>query len=483
MINQDYSPFEEKMHQATRLPLPDPQFDDVLWTRIVELDYQTSINSEEPRKGFLIELHAFLNGNQPRFRRLRTGMAFILALALAAFLLFSTPAGRTLAQSIIHFFTPQISDVLPVPTEKPLVWAEQTPGKPVPTQTELPKAGNFPECGNFPKPLCSVEQIRSKVDFPVKQLASAPAPMIFIGATGEPGTVWILYDTPDHSGAILMTIQPWSGGSEKLSRNIGATAVVDAVKIGDFSGEYVKGAFGYQSGETEAHWDNNADTQTLRWVDAGVLYTLLTSGQHLNKDELISLAGNLTDKPANQPDTPTPGPDAVEPEVYDFRKDYPLTLAEAEKLAGYKVLQPSSLPEILSFLGAAYKPEEKMVRTSFMRSQDIGQTTDGLLLSEQPIPESGAYPLSSFIVGTKTEVDKYAPGIIVGTVERIQVGGVMTQYVEGNWQGTDCCGWKWSPDPYLKRLRWQTKDMAFELSYVGLEITKEDILKIAESLK
>jgi hypothetical protein len=393
MINQDYSLFEEKVHQATRLPLPDPQFDDALWTRIVELDYQTSINLEKPRKGFLNEFRVFLNGNQPRFRRFRTGMAFILALALAAFLLFSTPAGRTLAQSIIHFFTPQTTDVLPVPTEKPLVWAEQTPGEPAPTQTELPKAGNFPECGNFPTPLCSVEQIRTKVNFPIKQLAAAPAPMVFIGATGEPDTVWILYDTPDHSGAILMTIQPWSGGSEKLSRNIGATAVVDEVKIGDLSGEYVKGAFGYQSDETESHWDNNADTQTLRWVDAGVLYTLLTTGQHLNKEALISLAGNLTDKPVIQPDTPTPGPDAVEPEVYDFRKDYPLTLVEAEKLAGYKILQPSSLPEILSFLGAAYKPEEKMARTSFMRSQDMEQTTDGLLISEQPIPESGAYPL------------------------------------------------------------------------------------------
>ncbi len=483
MINQDYSPLEEKVYQATRLPLPDPQFDDALWTRIVELDYQTSINPEKPRKGLLNDLLVFLNGNQSRFRRFRTGMAFILALTLAAFLLFSTPAGRTLAESIIHFFTPQTSDVLPVPTEKPLVWAVQTPGKPAPTQTELPKTGNFPECGSFPKPLCSVEQIRSKVDFPIKQLASAPMPMIFIGATGEPGTVWILYNTPDRSGAILMTIQPWSGGSEKLSRNIGATAIVEPVKIGDFSGEYVKGAFGYQSDETEAHWDNDADTQTLRWVDAGVLYTLLSSGQHLNKEALISLAGNLTDKPVVQPNTPTPEPDAVEPEVYDFRKDYPLTLAEAEKLAGYKVLQPSSLPEILSFLGAAYKPEEKMVRTSFMRNQDLEQTTDGLLLSEQPIPVSGAYSLAGFVVGKNTDVDKNPPGLIVGDYQKVQVGNSIGQYVEGTWQGTDCCGWKWMPDPYLKRLRWQADGKAFELSYMGMEIVKEDLVKIAESMK
>ncbi len=213
------------------------------------------------------------------------------------------------------------------------------------------------------------------------------------------------------------------------------------------------------------------------------MYTLLSSGQHLNKEALISLAGNLTDKPVVQPNTPTPEPDAVEPEVYDFRKDYPLTLAEAEKLAGYKVLQPSSLPEILSFLGAAYKPEEKMVRTSFMRNQDLEQTTDGLLLSEQPIPVSGAYSLAGFVVGKNTDVDKNPPGLIVGDYQKVQVGNSIGQYVEGTWQGTDCCGWKWMPDPYLKRLRWQADGKAFELSYMGMEIVKEDLVKIAESMK
>jgi hypothetical protein len=41
----------------------------------------------------------------------------------------------------------------------------------------------------------------------------------------------------------------------------------------------------------------------------------------------------------------------------------------------------------------------------------------------------------------------------------------------------------WHNDPYQKLLRWRANGAAFELSFVGMEIAKDDMVLIAESLK
>jgi hypothetical protein len=41
----------------------------------------------------------------------------------------------------------------------------------------------------------------------------------------------------------------------------------------------------------------------------------------------------------------------------------------------------------------------------------------------------------------------------------------------------------WQNNPYLKTLRWQKDGMAFEMIYMGMELTKTDLLTIAGSMK
>jgi hypothetical protein len=483
MNNQDIPLFEEKIHQATRLPEPRPEAADEIWAQIVEFDKKKLKYSSEPEPGFLTDLQTLFSPKLPNSRRLQTGIVFILAILLAGIFLFSTPVGRTWAQSVVRFFTRATSNIIPAPTQIPLVWVAQTPGVPATTATPLPGPAFSDECGDYSNPKCNVEQIRSKVNFTIKEFSVIPAPFYFVGTTGGPDGVIITYGTQDHSAGLILNEQPWTGNTEQTHWDIGPDAVVDTVTTGNGTGEYVKGSFGYRSGETQARWDPNADIQVLHWVDNGVFFQMENVGTQMDRDKFIALASSLTTEAVDASMTPGSGSAAEDSGTLDLRTIYPLTVAEAEAKAGFTAVQPSKLPEIITLLGASFEPEQKTIQIYYLRNQDMGPSTDGLLLEEETIPATGTYNLSSFIVGDKTEIEKYAPGIIVGAIDKVQIGDVTGQYVEGTWQGTDCCGWKWVADSYLKRLRWQSKDMAFELSYMGMDLTKEDLVAIAKNMK
>lgn len=484
MNNQDISEFEKKLFQATHSPEPSPEFSNRLWAQIVEFDQQKSVNFPEPPMTFLSNLQALLSRKLFPLRRRQTGSVLLLVIMLISFfLVFATPSGRALAQSILHFFTNNTSDVIPAPTEVPLVWVEQTPGMPAATATPLPGPAFSDECGGYPDPKCTIEQIRTKVNFPIKELSVIPTPMKFTGATGGPDSIFIVYGTQDLSGSLILIEQPWTGSSWQTGWDIGASAAVETVKIGDVTGEYIKGSFTYFSGETQEHWDADSDTQVLRWVNNGIFFHLENFGEQLEKSKFIAITDGLTSEPVNVGAIPESGTIIPTAESYNPNEDYSLTVAEAEKISGFKITQPSKLPIFLSLLGASVDPEQKVVSIFYLRSQDMGPTTNGLLLKEEITPPTGKYYLSNFVIGDKTEVEKYSPGMIVGAIEEVQIGKITGQYVEGAWHGTDCCGWAWDSDPYLKRLRWQENGVAFELSYMGMDITKEDMIAIAVNMK
>lgn len=481
MNNLETTPFEEKVYRAVRVPEPSQEFTGGLWAKIVELNQMESHDlSKFPGSIPLIRPKILIR--KPFFHRFQIQIIMILVVLLVGILFFNTPSGRAVAQSILNFFTRSESNILPAPTEIPLVWVEQTPGVPAATVTPLPGPAFSDECGDYPDPKCNVAQIRSKVDFPIKELGVIPASMYFIGSTGEPDRVYIFYGTQDHSENLILIEQPWTGSSDQTPLIIGASAVVETVKIGNSTGEYVKGSFTYRSGETQEHWDADADNQILHWVDDGVFFQIINSGIQLDQDSFIDLAGSLTTEPVTVELTPVPETSTQSSESYDFSANYPLTIPEAEKIAGFKIAQPSKLPELLTLLGASIEPEQAVVSIFYLRSQDMGPTTDGLLLKEEIIPSDGRFELSSFVIGDKTEIDNYPPGILVGAIEKVQIGEIQGQYVEGTWHGTDCCGWVWKADPYLKRLHWQMKDTVFELLYMGMDITKEDMILIAKSM-
>lgn len=66
-------------------------------------------------------------------------------------------------------------------------------------------------------------------------------------------------------------------------------------------------------------------------------------------------------------------------------------------------------------------------------------------------------------------------------VETVHINKSAGDYVEGVWKLTST-GQVWENDRFAKRLRWQQGDQAFELFFIGVELNREDLVRIAESL-
>ena len=94
-----------------------------------------------------------------------------LAVLMVSLIFVATPQGSAFAQDVLLFFTRTESDSY-YSRVSDLTFEETTPF--------------HEECGISIHPLCSVEQVRSKVDFEVKELSILPDGMYFEGATGGP---------------------------------------------------------------------------------------------------------------------------------------------------------------------------------------------------------------------------------------------------------------------------------------------------------
>jgi hypothetical protein len=325
-----------------------------LWPAI-RVRFETSKNRSHKGKN-LMKKSFTLN------RRMLVAFASALAVILFVVFLAVTPQGRAWAQEIIHFFTHAESDTQPLPTSTPLVWVQVTPGEPVPVPTILPVAAFAADCGDFDSPKCSVEQIRSKVNFPVMELGTIPEGMHFIGATGGPDGIAVYY-----TYGLVIDERPWTDNSELQQQEIGASAVVDTVQIGDVSGEYVEGIFVLPMpqgdpfttptpGPINQIWDADAGVQTLLWVDNGVLFEM--QSWILDKDGLVALAAGLTTEQVSGGITPALVTEIPTPDITLFDGNtYNLNVAQAEAQAGFDVLEPKLLPQIFFLVGASYRPE------------------------------------------------------------------------------------------------------------------------------
>jgi hypothetical protein len=257
---------------------------------------------------------------------------------------------------------------------------------------------------------------------------------------------------------------------------------VEKVQIGDLAGEYFKGSFVYEDGQSVATWDPNFGIETLRWVDGDTSYRMqyVSFQTLLGKEGMAALAESMTLESIVKP--PMPAPDATA-ESWNPRDDFPLSIPEAEQQAGFKLMLPEKLPEILSFSGASYDAKLGYVQVFY-----LGPMTDGLTVNQQIALDPADCVLCDILTGDYYDVQEGDPDYILlvppdANIETVQIGAVAGKYVEGVWHGTDCCGWVWEPDPYLKTLRWWKDGIAFELQYFGLDIEKADMIRIAESLK
>lgn len=433
---------------------------------------------------------------QSRFRWWKPAY-LLVAITIIAAVFFAFPQGRAMGQAVLRFFQQGVSNLMSGVTVTPATWMEQTPGvsaatiTPQPSQPTPPGPAFKTTCGSYQAPRCTIKDIRDMVSFPVFALPKLPEGMRFTGATGGPDQIHLLYSTSNQTGTLMISQEPLEGDGSLQAWEIGADAVIEHVQVGAVSAEYVKGS--YDGNTNPPIWNANLNVQVLRWVNQGILINLQMIGTepNLGRDDLAALAAAMTEGPVGEvastvAATATPAPTDA---PYDLRALYPLTLDQVKEQAGFMPMSPARLPEQLTFIGASYDEMTKIVEIFYIYNfPNNPEATNTLLIREQLAPQGVDCALCGFIQGNGKQVEQYPIGKLVSQdaiIETVKIQDVSGQYLEGiGWTSrTECCGWQWDPEPYIKRLRFRTGELAIEVIAYTYELVKADMLAIAESIK
>ena len=208
-----------------------------------------------------------------------------LAVLMVSMVFAATPQGRAFAQDFVsQFFTRTESD------------SYYSPYEDVPFEDTTPF---HEQCGIPIFPTCSVEEIRSLVDFEVKEIGAIPESMYYVGSTGGPDFVELKYGYEDRRHGNLSVGIEAVGRPSDVGTGIAAkSADIQAVQIGELPGEYYTGML-FQDEQGNVTWLPDDPTQVLRWEDGGSTYTLFyhSATIPLTKEDLIALAATMTTEP------------------------------------------------------------------------------------------------------------------------------------------------------------------------------------------
>ncbi len=206
-----------------------------------------------------------------------------LAILLVGIIFLATPQGRVWAKEFLQFFIRTQTDNLPVQT-----W-QLTP---VPT---LAPGVALSDPANILDAKLSVRQVAEQSGFDVKEPAWLPQQLALVGATYDPprSLVRIFYRLAESNGLVLKEEFYTSPDACSLCNEVGASASVEPVQVGDTSGEYVQGV--WKLTDQGPVWENDPYLQTLRWQTAGVAYELQYMGppDAITKVDLVNIANSL----------------------------------------------------------------------------------------------------------------------------------------------------------------------------------------------
>jgi hypothetical protein len=154
---------------------------------------------------------------------------------------------------------------------------------------------------------------------------------------------------------------------------------------------------------------------------------------------------------------------------------FKLSVQSAEMLAGYDVLSPQEVPFGMVFLGASYDEKYHIVAQVFGSSADYMEFS----IWQQPLEYYQPCGDISHLC------DNMLGGNLAGAsadIQTVEIGDLTGEYVEGVWELTDN-GPVWNSTPYAKTLRWKTDSMILELFYSGIDLGRDDLVTLAESIR
>lgn len=453
-MNNRNTPFqiEDKVRSALAVPDANPSFVNRLEVRLLQ--------HKKPRRPSLFVRIA----HAPAWH----AAALVgLALVILVLALFSFPQGRAWASSLYQFFLKTEGNSLPAPTAAPITLYEVTQGVPVPSQT--PKVHQEPfygTCRAVADPICSVSQIQAMVDFPIRQLSKIPPDYSFMGATGGPDWVVLVYQKAFRTGTILLYIGRQTGMLTQLAP-VSSNAVIEKVRVtgDDVEGEYVEGI--WESGDgRDSEW--NADPRSmrrLRWQEGELLYTLIVSGettaqaQLSGKAELLTMASQLTSQP----------PTAQTGSLSAF------SLEDAQKLVTFDLKIPQWLPKGYTFHSARIDKSRQSVCLTYSNGQDE-LTTDALYIFESailPLPDPA-------MIGNLQDGVTQTTTLPIAGADDSQ-----GQHLDGNLFEQALCN---RPGMAGQALFWRSREIthilyANDMDFlIGLRLSKVKMQRIAEGL-
>ena len=144
----------------------------------------------------------------------------------------------------------------------------------------------------------------------------------------------------------------------------------------------------------------------------------------------------------------------------------PISLAEAQQRVPFPIRTPTWLPEGLTLLGAYTGSRGDQAD---MVSLFYGLTDES--------PASRSAGMSIVIASSPDQIDSLVP---ILQVEEVVVNNHKAIYVQGAWQDD---GLRWDETADVTRLSWEEDGLTYLLTVYGLSLKREDVIRIAESLK
>jgi len=224
--------------------------------------------------------------------------AWVLASALTALvlILLITPVRDAIGQVFVELFQQAESNVIHYPpgqtavagyTQTAALGPTSTPDAlttptPKPTRPYTPSSKEF---ATF-----SIEEVEEMAGFDVLAPTYLPI-MQFYGANYDPETniAYLFYD-----GYMLIMQEPISGTDDcDLCSEIGATARITPVQIGDAEGGYVAGYWIWDNGNK--YWRSDPSMQRILWQSNDTVFAIIYDGHpsNIDMDDLIAIAESL----------------------------------------------------------------------------------------------------------------------------------------------------------------------------------------------
>lgn len=266
----------------------------------------------------------------------RFSLAAIVLLSVSSVVVASTPALRSLAQSIFENFIRTNSDMV---GSKPVKNTGKRPPLTEKHKQEIEELKRLEKkLKNQQLTASTVAEMEGKIGYDLKEPAFIPTGYVLDDEIGSlfSDAVMLKYKNSQSNASILITQKRLDGEkiigpiletpSEKYKSKgkrmtvtlfppqpntlfgskdpalqqvdkapVGASAKIESVQIGQFTGEYVEGAWDsidYQGSSYGMKWNQNAPLRQLQWKEGNMLYHIASTNK-FGRDELAAIANSM----------------------------------------------------------------------------------------------------------------------------------------------------------------------------------------------